>query len=47
MNISIDRLAFLRIPGERYDLRACFLSRDAHFNCLDTFNDLEGKIYFL
>ncbi len=46
MNIFIDNLAFLKIPGERYDLRSCFLSRDAHFDCLDTFNDKEGKYYF-
>ena len=42
MDLRPELLVQLRLPGERYDNKACFNSRDFHFNCLDAFKDETG-----
>jgi hypothetical protein len=42
-NFGQRGFAMLTPLGERTDLRACFDSRDNHFDCLDKFDDVIGE----
>ena len=33
---------YFKTLGEKYDDKLCFESRDAHFDCLDRFNEIKG-----
>lgn len=42
-NFGQKGFSMLKSLGERTDLRACYDSRDNHFDCLDKFDDVIGE----
>lgn len=34
----------LKLPGESYDLQACYSKRDEHFDCMDRFKSVAGPL---
>jgi hypothetical protein len=44
MEINPFSLQYIQLPGERYDTKLCFESRDEHFACMDHFKDLNGNL---